>query len=556
MLLNFLPCKSVLEYYNIVICTYNVIYNLIIALLRNVSFYLDIEKYMPKKIALVIFDWFWINDKTPEENGIVQANTPTFDQLFSSTFWKLKASGLAVGLPDGQMGNSEVWHTTLWTGRIIKQSLVEISELFDEWKFSELESFKTWIEHVRQNESALHILSLFWPGGVHSLDTHMLNMIKIIPSDIQTYLHLFLDGRDVLPQSAAGFMKDFEKFLKDYPNVKISTVWWRYRWMDRDNNWDRVQKAYDEIVFQQTQTSDTPTEYIEKRYEAEETDEFVAPVSFLNSEPIEDWDSVFFLNFRADRARQMTQALQVSQDEKKIGLCEKWNPIFITKRMPNLYFVAMTKYYKEYDGPTFLEQKNIQNTLSELLSNHDLRQLHLAETEKFAHVTKFFNAEQEIVYDGQKNILVPSHKVATYDLDPEMSAEEILQTLFEETQNFDAFIVNFANWDMVWHTGKMPAVIQAVEKLDNVVARLLERSKNENVDILLTADHGNCEQMWTPEHPMTAHTTNLVPFWYIHKWEVQDNIEKSGWLSDIAPTILKLFWVEIPSEMTGKSLIK
>jgi len=510
---------------------------------------------MSKKVALIILDGFGLTDKEPDRNAIVQANTPTFDYLFSKSYAKVKASWRAVWLPDGQMWNSEVWHTTIWTGRIIKQSLVEISDLFDEWKFADLEAFKKWIEHVRENGSKLHLLGLFGPGGVHSVDTHMINMIKIIPSDIQTYIHFFLDGRDVPPQSAAWYMKNFEEFLRDYPNVKISTLWGRYWWMDRDNNRDRVQKAYDEIVFQQTQTSDSPTEYILKCYKAGESDEFLSPVSFLWAEWIEDGDSVFYLNFRADRAREMTQALMVSQNQKKADLYEKWSSAFIIKSMPNLYFVAMTKYYKEYDGNTFLVPKDIKNTLSEVLSNHDFRQFHLAETEKFAHVTKFFNAEKEIVYDGQKNTIIPSHKVATYDLDPAMSANEILKKLLEETQNFDVFMVNFANGDMVWHTWILSAAIKAVETLDWVVARLLRRSKEKNIDILLTADHGNCEEMWTESSPKTSHTTNLVPFWYIQDWEPRNNIESEWWLSDIAPTILTLFWIDIPEEMSGHSLI-
>ena len=510
---------------------------------------------MTKKVALIILDWFGLTEKEPDRNAIVQANTPTFDYLFSKSYAKINASWRAVGLPDGQMWNSEVWHTTLWTGRVIKQSLVEISDLFDEWKFADLEAFQKWIEHVKENWSKLHLLWLFGPGWVHSIDTHMTNMIKIIPSDVQTYIHFFLDGRDVPPQSAAWYMKDFEEFLKNYPNVKISTLWGRYWGMDRDNNRDRIQKSYDEIVFQQTQTSDTPTQYIQKRYEAGESDEFLTPVSFLWAEWIEDGDTVFYLNFRADRARQMTQALMVSQNSKKAELYEKWNKSFITKSMPNLYFVAMTKYYKEYDWPTFLVPKDIKNTLSEVLSSHDLRQFHLAETEKFAHVTKFFNAEKEIVYDGQKNTIIPSHKVATYDLDPAMSANEILKKLLEESQNFDVFMVNFANGDMVWHTWVLSAAIKAVETLDWIVAKLLQRSKERDIDILLTADHGNCEEMWSESSPKTSHTTNLVPFWYIHNWEPQNNIEKDWWLSDIAPTMLTLFWIDIPNDMTGHSLI-
>ena len=519
------------------------------------DFYLDM-KNMSKKVALIILDGFGLIDSNPDRNAVIQAKTPTFDYLFSRTYAKINASWRAVGLPDGQMWNSEVWHTTMWTGRIIKQSLVEISDLFAEWKFADLEPFKKWIEHVRENWSKLHLLQLFGPGGVHSIDTHMINMIKIIPSDVKTYIHFFLDGRDVPPQSAAGFMKDFEEFLKDYPNVKISTLWGRYWGMDRDNNRDREQKAYDEIVFQQTQTSDTPSEYIQKRYEAWETDEFLTPVSFLWAEWIEDGDTVFHVNFRSDRARQMTQALMVSQNPKKAELYEKWNKWFITKSMPNLYVVAMTKYYKEYDWPTFLVPKDIKNTLSEVLSNHDLRQFHLAETEKFAHVTKFFNAEKEIVYDGQKNTIIPSHKVATYDLDPAMSAPEIITTLLNESPNFDAFIVNFANGDMVWHTWNLSAAIKAVETLDDVVAKLLKWSKNDDVDILITADHWNCEEMWPENAPITSHTTNLVPFRYIHNWEPQDNIEPEWWLADMAPTMLTLFGIDIPKEMTGHCLVK
>ena len=512
--------------------------------------------FMSKKVALIILDWFGLTESNPDRNAVIQAKTPTFDYLFSKSYAKIKPSWRAVGLPDGQMWNSEVWHATLGTGRIIKQSLVEISDLFEEWKFADLEPFQKGIEYVRENGSALHLLWLFGPGWVHSVDTHMTNMVRMIPSDIQVYIHFFLDWRDVPPQSAAWYMEEFEEFLKNYPNVKISTLGGRYWWMDRDNNRDRVQKAYDEIVFQQTQTSDAPTEYIKKRYDMWESDEFLTPVSFLWAEPICDWDSIFYLNFRADRAREMTQALMVSKDPEKAELYEKWNKAFITKGMPNLYFVAMTKYYKEYDWPTFLVPKDIKNTLSEVLSNYDLRQFHLAETEKFAHVTKFFNAEKEIVYDWQKNTIIPSHKVATYDLDPAMSAPEILKTLLEESPNFDAFIINFANWDMVGHTGNLSAAIKAVEALDDVVSKLLEWSKDEDVDILLTADHWNCEEMWPESSPITSHTTNLVPFWYIHEWEPQDNIEKEWWLSDMAPTMLKLFGIEIPSDMTWHSLIK
>jgi 2,3-bisphosphoglycerate-independent phosphoglycerate mutase len=350
-------------------------------------------------------------------------------------------------------------------------------------------------------------------------------------------------------------MKTFEKFLQSYPMVKISTFGGRYFAMDRDNNWERIQKAYDEIVFQQSQTSDTPSEYIAKAYAAGQTDEFILPVSFLEGAPIESGDAVFYLNFRTDRARQFTQALVVSQFPEQAQRYEKRGKGVMTKKLQHLYLATMTTYYQEYEGDTFLAEKEIAHTLSEVLSQHEMRQLHLAETEKFAHVTKFFNAEKEIVYDGQKNILIPSHKVATYDLDPEMSAQEIMDTFKREIQHFDFFIINFANGDMVGHTGIPTAIIQTVEKLNSILEQLLTVSKAFDVDILLTADHGNCEEMGTPEAPKTSHTTNPVPFWYIKQGVVQEAIREQGALYDFAPTVLALFGIEKPNEMTGKSLL-
>jgi 2,3-bisphosphoglycerate-independent phosphoglycerate mutase len=414
---------------------------------------------------------------------------------------------------------------TLGTGRVIKQSLVAIDDLFAEGKFAKLPAFQKGIEHVRTHHSALHLIGLFGPGGVHASEHHLKELIKLIPNDITTYLHLFGDGRDLAPQSALELMKDFEDFLKDYPNIKIASFGGRYFGMDRDNNWERIQKAYDEIVFQQTQTSDTPSEYIAKAYEIGQSDEFITPVSFVQGEAIEDGDAVFYVNFRTDRARQLTQALMVSIDEKNAKLYEKRGNGCMTKPLHAVYLATMTKYYSEYSGDTFLEEKEIENTLSEVLSKHDIRQLHLAETEKFAHVTKFFNAEKEIVYDGQKNILIPSHKVATYDLDPEMSAQEIMDSFKDNVQYFDFFIINYANGDMVGHTGVRKAVVKTVEKINDIVQQMLELSKTYDVDILLTADHGNCEDMGTIDAPKTSHTTNPVPFWYIHQGEVQENIK-------------------------------
>lgn len=432
---------------------------------------------------------------------------------------------------------------------------MEIDDMFAEGRFAPVAAFQQGIEHTRTQHSNLHLVGLFSTGGVHTTLHHLQELIKIIPNDVPTFLHLFTDGRDMPQQSALELMKKFEKFLEAYPNVKIASLGGRYFGMDRDNNRERVQKAYDEIVFQQSQTSDTPSEYLLKQYEMGNTDEFLPPVSFVGGEPINDGDSVFSFNFRTDRGRELTQALMISQFPEKAELYPQWTGNFMTKSLTNIYIATMTSYYKEYDGAIFLKKGTIANTLSEILSQHEIRQLHLAETEKYAHVTKFFNAEKDIVYDGQKNIIIPSHKVATYDLDPEMSAQEIMDTFRENVQSFDFFIINFANGDMVGHTGIMPAALKMIEKLDDIAEQLIKLSKELDVDILLTADHGNCEEMGTPTMPKTSHTTNPVPFWYIKAGEVQENIKERGALYDFAPTVLALYGIEKPAEMTGESLL-
>jgi 2,3-bisphosphoglycerate-independent phosphoglycerate mutase len=481
-----------------------------------------------KKVALIILDGFGINYKTPNENAITLANAPTIHELFEQKYASIDASGKAVGLPEGQMGNSEVGHMTLGTGRISKQPFVAIDDLFAEGRFATLPAFKQGISHVRTNTSHLHLVGMLSTGGVHTTLHHLQALIQIIPEDIPTFLHLFTDGRDMPPQSALTLLQEFESFLQSFPHVRIASLGGRYFGMDRDNNWERIQRAYDEIVFQQSQTSDKPSEYVAKQYEAGHTDEFLPPVSFVNGEPISEGDSVFCFNFRTDRGRQLVQALMVSQFPEKAELYPQRTGNVMTNPLRNVFFATMTSYYKEYDGAIFLEKSEISNTLSEVLAQHELRQLHLAETEKYAHVTKFFNAEKDIVYDGQKNILIPSHKVATYDLDPEMSAQEIMDIFKREVQSFDFFIINFANGDMVGHTGIMPAALQMMQKLDAIVQQIIKLSTDYDVDILLTADHGNCEEMGTPELPKTSHTTNPVPFRYFKQGKVQESIKEKG----------------------------
>lgn len=502
------------------------------------------------KLVLVILDWFWINEKTPKENAIKQANTSTFDKLFKADYASLGAHWKFVWVPDDQMWNSEVWHLTIWSGRIIKNSIVTIDEMLDNGEFEKIKTFKKWIEHCKKNWSNLHLLQIFGPWGVHWSDSHLKKMLKIIPSDIGVFLHLFGDWRDLAPNSMLELMKDFEVFLEQYPNVKISSLAWRYYGMDRDNNRERIQKAYDEIIFWENETSDTPSEYIAKSYENLITDEFIKPVSFMGMEKVSNWDTVFFLNFRSDRWKQITQAFTHSLNvEKKNNTFS-----FITKNLDDVYFATMTKYYPNYRLNIFIENDEIKNTLWKVISNHELRQLHLAETEKFAHVTKFFNGDQQIVYDWEKDILVPSHKVATYDLDPEMSAQEIYNEFEKNANDYDFVVMNFANWDMIGHTWVMDASIKAIEKLDELVEKIIKFCDKNNFELLITADHGNCDEMWTIENPKTAHTLNPVPCRYIKKNIIQ-KIKKNWWLADIAPTALKIMWISIPKEMTGEVLI-
>lgn len=507
-----------------------------------------------KKLALIILDGFGINSKTPKENAIAQAKAPTLNKLWKADYAALLASGKAVGVPEGQMGNSEIGHMTIGTGRIIKQSMVEIDDMLDNGSFKKLPEFQAGIDHCKKRHSNLHLIQIFGPGWVHGYDSHLKKILPLIPKDINVNLHLFTDGRDLAPQSAHSLMVEFEKFLENFENVKISSLSGRYFGMDRDNNWDRVQKAYDEIFFGQIQTSDSPSEYIAKSYEKLVNDEFILPVCFTDGDQIEDDDAIFHLNFRSDRARQLTQAIMASIHPDEAKKHTKRSKGFLTKTLRNVYFATMTLYYPEYDGPVFIKSAEIKNTLGEVIAHNEMRQLHLAETEKFAHVTKFFNGDKQVIYDGEKDILVPSHKVATYDLDPEMSAQEIYDEFVKHANNFDFVVVNFANGDMVGHTGFMPAAIKAVEKLDQVVWQLITFCQKNKFEMLITADHGNCDEMGTTEKPMTAHTLNPVPCRYISGGKAQ-KIAKKWWLSDIAPTVLKIMEVKAPKEMTGKSLV-
>jgi 2,3-bisphosphoglycerate-independent phosphoglycerate mutase len=484
------------------------------------------------KLTLLILDGFGINTRTPEENSITAADTPTFHALFENLKTQLDASGRSVGIPDGQMGNSEVGHMTIGAGRVIRQSLVKIDDSFASGDFAHIPAFEEWIEHVKKNNSTLHLFTLFGPGGVHAHSGHLERMLEILPSDIPVSLHIFTDGRDIAPTSFLELFRNFRaNILAKHPNVTISSVAGRYYAMDRDTNWTRVQEAYDAIVFGKNTINIDIENYIEQSYARWINDEFIVPAYFDGGKKVSDGDSVFFLNFRSDRAKELTKTL-VEKDFQE----------FERKVFENLSFVTMTKYYPEYSGKYFIENEDVKDCLAEILSTHHLTQLHIAETEKFAHVTKFFNGGKQVVFEGEKDVLIPSHKVATYDLDPEMSAEEIWQVYEAHALDYDFTVLNYANGDMVGHTGMMDASIQSVKKLDEVVAKTIEYCERNNIHLLITADHGNCEEMGTPENPKTAHTTNFVPFWYI-KDGVVIPTKPSGWLANIAPTILEIMGI-------------
>lgn len=492
---------------------------------------------------MIILDGVGINTTLPAENPFCQESFPHFESVFAQMTTRLEASGRAVGIPDGQIGNSEVGHMAIGSGRIIRQSIVKVDDMLDDGSFMKTVAYTQGLELVLSRKSTLHLMALFGPGGVHASSEHLVKILKILPKDISVSLHLFGDGRDIEPKSMLELYRSFEKeLLSHFPNVCVSSLSGRYFAMDRDTNWERVQSAYESIVYGNNQTRLSVTDYIAQEYSAGKTDEFLTPVFFERGKKIEEGDAVFFLNFRSDRAKQLTKAF-VERDFDGFKRIE----------FQNLYFATMTKYYKEYEGPYFIEDEYLKNVMGEVLEQAGARQLHIAETEKFAHVTKFFNGGRNTAFEGETDILIPSHKVATYDLDPEMSADEIFAAFETQIENFDFCVINFANGDMVGHTGSMPAVIATLKKLDEILGKLIKIAADHDIHLLIFADHGNCEEMGTPEAPKTAHTLNLVPFWHIYAGKVIPTKAQGG-LSHIAPTALEIMGIEIPPEM-DKSLV-
>ena len=508
---------------------------------------------MNKKLTmLMILDGFGKNPNK-EGNAIELANTPNIDELMKKNpTTTIYTSGLAVGLPEGQMGNSEVGHTNIGAGRIVYQELTRITKSIEDGDFFSNQELVAAIENCQKNNSKLHIMGLLSDGGVHSHMRHLFAVLELAKRKgfEDVYVHCFLDGRDTPPASAEGYILKLEEKMKEKGVGKIATIAGRFYAMDRDKRWQRVQKAYDAMVKGEGVKATSAEMAIEASYQKEVFDEFVEPtVIYSGDKPIakiENNDSVIFFNFRPDRAREITRTL-VDKDFSD----------FKTEKL-NLYFVCFTQYDETMPNVHIAFKPTVlKNTFGEYISNNGLTQLRIAETEKYAHVTFFFNGGNEKQYPGEDRILVPSPKVETYDMKPEMSAYEVTEKVLEQIENekYNAIILNFANPDMVGHTGSLDAAIKAVEAIDECVGKIVKAVEKVNGVLLITADHGNAEQMidYKTGEPHTAHTTNPVPLILVG---MEDIKLKEGKLADLAPTMLDIMGLEKPEEMTGESLIE
>ena len=505
-----------------------------------------------KPVVLMVLDGYGLSDHK-EGNAIAMANTPVMDKLMAECpFVKGAASGLAVGLPDGQMGNSEVGHMNIGAGRIIYQDLTRITKAIADGDFFKNKVLLSAIENCKKNDSDLHLWGLLSDGGVHSHIEHLYGLLELCKKENfdRVYVHAFLDGRDTPPASGKDYIEQLLAKMKEIGVGKIASLSGRYYAMDRDNNWDRVQKAYDSLTKGEGVKATCPVKAMEESYANDVTDEFVLPTVITNEDGtpvsvVKDNDSVIFFNFRPDRAREITRALH-DEEFPYFARPEGARPV---------NYVCMTQYDATITAPVAFPPEEIKDTLGEVLAQHGLHQLRIAETEKYAHVTFFFNGGVEAPNANEERILIPSPKVATYDLQPEMSAEEVTQALLAELDKdkFDAIILNFANPDMVGHTGVLSAAIAAMEKVDDCAGRIVRKVLSLGGSVCITADHGNLEKMAESDgSPNTAHTTNPVPFILVSE---EKHKLHNGILADIAPTLLQLLNIKQPAAMTGKTLI-
>ncbi len=507
-----------------------------------------------KPAVLLIMDG-WGYSEDPHANAVLAANTPVWDRLWAECPHSLiGTSGAAVGLPDGQMGNSEVGHLNLGAGRVVYQEFTRVSRAVEDGSFYDNPTLVETVDRAVSQEGAVHIFGLLSPGGVHSHEAHIHAMARLAVQRgaHKIYVHPFLDGRDMPPKSAGPSLGAMQQVLDDLGHGRIATLCGRFYAMDRDNRWERVRQAYEMLVQGRAEyTAKDAQQALQMAYARGETDEFVKPTCVVaegeRAVTIDEGDAVVFMNYRSDRARELTRCF-----------IEPEFSGFERTRVPKLSgFTSLTEYSKEFDIPAAFPPERLENVFGEYVAEQGLKQLRLAETEKYAHVTFFFNGGREEVFEGEDRILIPSPQVETYDLKPEMSAPEVTDALVAAIKggDYDAIICNYANSDMVGHTGRFDAAVAAIEALDSCLGRVEQALREVGGEMLITADHGNAEQMedLENEQPHTAHTQNPVPLIYVGR---PARLKVSGALCDISPTLLTVMGLEVPAEMQGHNLLE
>lgn len=505
-----------------------------------------------KPCLLVILDGWGYREPKTKDNAIEMGHTPNWHRMYEENpHCLVETYGLAVGLPEGQMGNSEVGHTNIGAGRVVMQDLPRIDLAVKDGSLAQNKTLQTMIETLKANGKAAHVMGLMSPGGVHSSQEHIVALCKIISAaGVKVWVHAFLDGRDTPPSSAEGFLADFEKAISGLNDVKVATIEGRFYAMDRDKRWDRVEAAYNNMVLAEGKRYATVKEAIEASYTDKVTDEFVIPAVIGDYQGMADGDAILMANFRADRAREILYALA---DEAFDGFARK-------KRVNFSAHVGMTEYSVDHNRfmQTMFPPEALTHIFGEVVAEHGMTQLRIAETEKYAHVTFFFNGGEEKEFKGEERILIASPKVATYDLKPEMSVYEVTEQLVKaiEDKRFDTIICNFANGDMVGHTGIMEAALKAVAAVDDCLGKVEKAIKDVGGVMIVTADHGNVEKMVDEKtgEPYTAHTVGKVPAILVNDQSGVCGLH-DGRLADLAPTMLDLMGIEQPKEMTGKSLL-
>jgi len=510
-----------------------------------------------RPLMLMILDGWGISQEK-KGNALAKASLPNFKRLWDKyPHTTLEASGEAVGLPEGQMGNSEVGHLNLGAGRVVYQEITRINKTIKEGSFFENEILINQMKYVKEKASSLHLMGLLSDGGVHSHIEHLFAILEMAGryGVSKVFIHAFLDGRDVPPANAREYFDALQKKCTELQVGQVATVMGRYYSMDRDQRWERVAKAFKAMVAGEGVKATFPKAALESSYDKRVTDEFVEPTVIVNKEgqpiaTVKNNDAIIFYNFRADRAREITRAF----------IDEEFNGFIRPQDFQPVKFACMTQYDVDIDAPAAFLPQNLHNTLGEYLAHHNRKQLRIAETEKYAHVTFFFNGGVEDPNPGEDRVLVPSPKVATYNLKPEMSANEITEQVLQkiDEDKYDVIILNFANPDMVGHTGFEDETVQAVETVDKCLGRIYNKLQEKGAPLLITADHGNAEKMVDLQtgEPHTAHTSDQVPFMLVDTEHQKCDLMTGGSLRDVAPTILSLLNLDKPAEMTGQSLIK